>query len=341
MSLDEKFTPFRTIIYNMVENFFQLVAGFFGYPENSGMSTVYDMPNELYTREQVQTSLPKHETFFPPLQEPQSWFELIFGPAPKIDTVIRYIYESKEEGFYNFYIENYNNIYFLPDWLSEFLQIRLNQCLDISLLETLREVLFVGILIYYQIVILRISLSWLIYINPYTVPWCYLAAAVDWTEEVLTGLLPSVVGVNITGTVFLGFLGSIGDSLNHLVFTMPFLPGEGESVKLLVDGQMKNVIVFHYLPTLWYRYPIPNEVREFWYNERPEIFNYMEKAYKDLDLQLLPNQIIEKLNQQVELLTQNSITNNYSSIEMIGNLVYSDELTNQFISILNLFHLSF
>lgn len=305
------------------------------------MSTVYDMPNELYTREQVQTSLPKHETFFPPLQEPQSWFELIFGPAPKIDTVIRYIYESKEEGFYNFYIENYNNIYFLPDWLSEFLQIRLNQCLDISLLETLREVLFVGILIYYQIVILRISLSWLIYINPYTVPWCYLAAAVDWTEEVLTGLLPSVVGVNITGTVFLGFLGSIGDSLNHLVFTMPFLPGEGESVKLLVDGQMKNVIVFHYLPTLWYRYPIPNEVREFWYNERPEIFNYMEKAYKDLDLQLLPNQIIEKLNQQVELLTQNSITNNYSSIEMIGNLVYSDELTNQFISILNLFHLSF
>jgi len=299
------------------------------------------MPNELYTREQVQTSLPKHETFFPPLQEPQSWFELIFGPAPKIDTVIRYIYESKEEGFYNFYIENYNNIYFLPDWLSEFLQIRLNQCLDISLLETLREVLFVGILIYYQIVILRISLSWLIYINPYTVPWCYLAAAVDWTEEVLTGLLPSVVGVNITGTVFLGFLGSIGDSLNHLVFTMPFLPGEGESVKLLVDGQMKNVIVFHYLPTLWYRYPIPNEVREFWYNERPEIFNYMEKAYKDLDLQLLPNQIIEKLNQQVELLTQNSITNNYSSIEMIGNLVYSDELTNQFISILNLFHLSF
>jgi hypothetical protein len=325
----------------MVENFFQLVAGFFGYPENSGMSTVYDMPNELYTREQVQTSLPKHETFFPPLQEPQSWFELIFGPAPKIDTVIRYIYESKEEGFYNFYIENYNNIYFLPDWLSEFLQIRLNQCLDISLLETLREVLFVGILIYYQIVILRISLSWLIYINPYTVPWCYLAAAVDWTEEVLTGLLPSVVGVNITGTVFLGFLGSIGDSLNHLVFTMPFLPGEGESVKLLVDGQMKNVIVFHYLPTLWYRYPIPNEVREFWYNERPEIFNYMEKAYKDLDLQLLPNQIIEKLNQQVELLTQNSITNNYSSIEMIGNLVYSDELTNQFISILNLFHLSF
>jgi hypothetical protein len=45
---------------------------------------------------------------------------MIFGPSPK--TVPRYIYENKEEGFYNFYIENYKNIYFL-DWFSEFLQV--------------------------------------------------------------------------------------------------------------------------------------------------------------------------------------------------------------------------
>jgi hypothetical protein len=70
---------------------------------------------------------------------------MIFGPSPKVDAVPRYIYESKEEGFYNFYIENYKNIYFLPDWLSEFLQVRLNICLDITLLETIREVLFVGL----------------------------------------------------------------------------------------------------------------------------------------------------------------------------------------------------
>jgi hypothetical protein len=47
---------------------------------------------------------------------------MIFGPTPKVEAVPRYIYESKEEGFYNFYIENYKNIYFLPDWLSEFIQ---------------------------------------------------------------------------------------------------------------------------------------------------------------------------------------------------------------------------
>ena len=327
MSLDEKFIPIRTGFYAIVENLFKKLAGLFGYPENPGILTIQ---NTAYARSQFFESLPKHKTYWPPIQRPETWVEMIVGPTPKVDPVPRYIYESKEEGFYNFYIENYANIYFLPDWLSEFLQIQLNQCLDISLLETIREVLFIGILIYYQIVILRISLSWLIYINPYTVPWCYIAAAVDWTEEVLTGLLPSVFGVNITGTVFLGFLGAIGDSLNHLVFTMPFLPGEAETATLLIDGQMKDVLVFHYLPTLWYKYPIPNEIREFWYNERPEILDYMQKAYKDLGIQLLPNQIIEQLNRQSDLVSQSTTSNYYFSTEILANLVNLHQLNHLF-----------
>ena len=93
--------------------------------------------------------------------------------------------------------------------------------------------------------------------------------------------------INITGSVFLGILGVVADSLNHLVFTMPFLPSEGEETKLLINEQMKDVLVFHYLPVLWYRYLIPNEIREFWYKERPDILHYMQKAYKDLDIQFL------------------------------------------------------
>jgi uncharacterized protein YggT (Ycf19 family) len=216
---------------------------------------------------------------------------MIFGPSPKAETVPRYIYESADEGFYNFYIENYKNIYFLPDWLSKFIQVRLHICLDITVLETIREVLFVGLMVYSQIVILRIALSWFIYINPYTFPWCYLAAAVDWTEDVLQGIVPSILGVNITGSVFLGILGVVADSLNHLVFTMPFLPSEGEETKLLINQEMKDVLVFHYLPVLWYRFPIPNEIREFWYSERSDILEYMQKAYKDLDIQFFPDNI--------------------------------------------------
>ena len=330
MSLDEKFIPVRSAFYDLVSNFFRKIAGLFGYPKNPGMPTISDLPSNLYSRSTFLDSLPTHRTFWPPVQRPETWFEMIFGPSPKVEAVPRYIYESKEEGFYNFYIENYKNIYFLPDWLSEFIQVRLNICLDITVLETIREVLFVGLVVYSQIVILRIALSWYIYINPYTFPWCYLAAAVDWTEDVLQGIVPAVLGVNITGSVFLGILGVVADSLNHLIFTMPFLPSEGEETKLLINQQMKDVLVFHYLPILWYRYPIPNDIREFWYKERPDILNYMQKAYKDLDIQFLPNAVIESFNRQ-KLTSEWSLSNDFLSSHHT-NLTMHDSFTTELLS---------
>ena len=55
-----------------------------------------------------------------------------------------------------------------------FLQVRFNFCLDITYLEVFREILFLVIFGYAQLVSLRIALSWFISINPYTVPWIYL-----------------------------------------------------------------------------------------------------------------------------------------------------------------------
>ena len=299
MSLDQKFVSVRTAIYDIVGKFFENLAQFFGYPENPGMPTIYDVSDDLYARSQFFNDLPKRITYFPPAQRPETWFEMIFGPAPKVDVLPRYIYETKEEGFYNFYIENYKNIFFLPDWISEFLQVQLNICLDISLLEIIREVLFIGLVFYSQMVILRIAISWLIWINPYTFPWSYLAAAVDWTEDVLQGIVPSVLGVNVTGSVFLGALGVIADSLNHLVFTMPFLPSEAEETQLVINNEMKDVLVFHYLPVLWYNHGIPNDIREFWYSDRPDILEYMQTAYKDLNLELLPNNIVHEMDHEI------------------------------------------
>lgn len=299
MSIDDKFLPIRNAFYESVDTLFKKVAGLFGYPDNLGMPVIADLPDDLYLRAKFLDNLPRHKTFWPPIQRPETWFEMVFGPSPKIDTVTKYIYQNNNEGFYNFYIENYRNIYFLPDWFSEFLQVKLHLCLDITVLETLREVLFIGLVVYSQVVVLRIALAWFIYINPYTFPWCYLAAAVDWTEDVLQGVIPAVLGVNLTGSVFLGIIGVLADSLNHLVFTMPFLPSEGEEQKLLINDQMKDVLVFHYLPILWYRYPIPNEIREFWYQERPDILEYLQKAYKEVDIQFLPDRVISELNHPV------------------------------------------
>lgn len=298
MSLDEKFIPIRNGFYVVVDSLFKTIAELFGYPRNPGMPTTYDLPDEASVRSKFLESLPMHRTFWPPIQRPETWFETIVGPSPKIDGIPRYVYENREEGFYNFYIENYKNAYFLPDWFSEFLQVRLHLCLDITLLETIREVLFVALVVYSNIVILRITLSWFISINPYTAPWFYVVAAVDWTEEILQGVVPAILGVNITGTVFLGILGVLADSLNHLVFTMPFLPSEVEEGKLLVNQQMKDVLIFHYLPILWYRHPIPNEIREYWYIERPEILNYMQTAYKDAGIQFLPDKIVNIIQKE-------------------------------------------
>ena len=293
MGLDEKFAPVRIAFYDKVSELFIIIASQFGYPDNSGMPTISRFPTGVQPNGASIESLPKRITYFPPAQRPENWFEMIFGTTPRVEPMPRYIYETQDEGFYNFYIENYKNIFFLPNWLSEFIQVKLNICLDISVLEIVREVLFIGLVIYSQMVILRIALSWFIYINPYTFPWSYLTTAIDWTEDALQGVIPSIFGVNITGSVFLGTLGILADSLNHLVFTMPFLPSEGQPTKLVINNQMKDVLVFHYLPTLWYKYPIPNDIREFWFRERPDILKYMQTAYGDLGLHLLPDSQIQ------------------------------------------------
>jgi hypothetical protein len=92
---------------------------------------------------------------------------------------------------------------------------------------------------------------------------------------------------------------------------MPFLPSEGEETKLLINQQMKDVLVFHYLPILWYRYPIPNELKEFWYKERPDILDYMQKAYKDLDIQFLPDNFLNGIAQHNVSLSNFSEMNHF------------------------------
>lgn len=309
MSLDQKFIPIRTAIYEISENFFKRLAGLFGYPENPGMPTLYDPRSNLAKADsKFFESLPIHETYWPTIPRPKTWFEMIFGPTPRVETIPRYIYENQEEGFYNFYVQNYKNLYFLPNWLSEFIQVKLNICLDISLLETIREVLFVGLVIFSQLIMFRILLTWLISINPFTPPVCYIIAIVDWSEDLFQGIVPSILGVNVTGSVFLGIVGAVADGLNHLVFTMPFLPMEAEETKLLINKEMRDVLVFHYLPILWYRYPIPNSIREHWYYERPEILEYMQTAYHDLNIQFLPDSIVQELSIETTVSIGNQIT---------------------------------
>ena len=93
---------------------------------------------------------------------------------------------------------------------------------------------------------------------------------------------------------------------------MPFLPSEGNKVKMLIDGELKDVVQFHYLPYLWYKYPIPTNLREFWYSERPDILNFMEKNYSQFGINFRPlisgSDLSSTLDSTafVELITHNS-----------------------------------
>ena len=102
---------------------------------------------------------------------------------------------------------------------------------------------------------------------------------------------------------------------------------------------MKDVLVFHYLPILWYRHPIPNNLREFWYYQRPEILEYMQNAYKDLNIQFFPNGIIQQLTQKTDLISQIHINNGdqYFSTELLANQNLLSSLDFIYCSIQNIY----
>uniref|UniRef100_A0AB74TPP6 Uncharacterized protein n=1 Tax=Thalassiosira duostra TaxID=3145220 RepID=A0AB74TPP6_9STRA len=289
MVFNNRIKEVQEIVYDRSKIFFDSIAEFLGYPDVPGMPI---LPLDPKARDQLmdQALLPKHITYIPPgqAQRPENLTEALFGTFPYTMPVEKHFYEHKAEGYYNFYIENYRNMYFLPDWLSGYIQIHFNITVDHSSLELCRDVFFYVILLYGFIVSLRTTLFWMLAINPYTLPWVTVVDFVDWIYDGLAGILPCVLGIDLAPTVLGMVIGKIADSGNHLVFTMPFLPSEGNQVKMLIDGEIKDVVQFHYLPYLWYRYPIPMNLREFWYSERPDILNFMEKNYSQFGINFRP-----------------------------------------------------
>lgn len=289
MVFNNRVKEIQKIVYTGFKVFFDSVATFLGYPDVPGMPI---FPLDSKIREQLtgQDLLPKHITDIPPnqVQRPETLTEALFGTFPYTMPVEKHFYEHKAEGYYNFYVENYSNMYFLPDWLSGYIQIHFNITVDHSNLELSRDVFFYVILLYGAIVSIRTTLFWMLAINPYTFPWVFAVDFVDWIYDGLAGILPCFVGIDLVPTFLAMLIGKVTDSANHLVFTMPFLPSEGNKVKMLIDGELKNVVQFHYLPYLWYKYPIPINLREFWYFQRPDILNFMEKNYSQFGINFRP-----------------------------------------------------
>lgn len=289
MVFNDRLKEVQQIIYDKSTEVVDSIAEFLGYPEVPGMP-LYPVNDKLREKLTEQDFLPKHITQIPPsqVQRPESLTEALFGTFPYTMPVEKHFYQHKAEGYYNFYLENYRNMFFLPDWASGYIQMNFNITVDHSNLELCRDVFFYVVLLYGAIVTIRTTLFWMLVINPYTLPWVFAVDFVDWVYDAMAGILPCFVGIDPVPTLFGMLIGKVADGANHLVFTMPFLPSEGNKVKMLIDGELKDVIQYHYLPYLWYKYPIPLSLREFWASERPDILNFMEKNYSQFGLNFRP-----------------------------------------------------
>ena len=294
---------------NLINSFYRGFALIFDYPGNPGMPVIKPANVISYFE---RSSYP---TFAAPIDAvPQNWWECFIGTSPEIFQIQKFFYVSESDGYYNFYINTYGNTFFLPDWLSQWLQLNFDMHLDVTLLETLREAIFVFLLFYMKFVAFRLNLFWFITINPFVRPWIYLTSLIDWSYEMTADIVPGFFGLDMGIIIYLAVLGKLLDSFNCLVFTMPFLPSEAQLdiVKkdsnffysgipdlqlLLGKNDTKEVIFFRYLPQLWYTYPIPNQLREFWFYQRQDILKYMLENYEQLGINFYPDNILNELQQ--------------------------------------------
>ena len=295
MNIREQLLTLRESFFTLVAKLIQKIATTYGFPENPGMPL---LPVDTYKWNipTLTDNLPVRKVPFPPQLFPRNYVEVIFGRIPKPTVIPRIFYESKTEGYYSFYIENFKNLFFLPNELSEFLQVRCGFCLDLTFLEICHQTLFCMLVGYCYLISIRIFIAWMLTINPYTVPSIWVVSLIDWIEDATLGLIPTIGGVNLSTVLLSTIVGKFGDAVNHLVFTMPFLPSEGVLGRIMVDGEYKYVLKFRYLPILWYQYPIPNDIRYYWYTERLDILVYMQKAYEKLHIQFLPDEALTDLS---------------------------------------------
>jgi len=302
MTLANKILDFKVVFVSGLESLTEQIATkIFNYPQNLGMPVTPEYDAKQQSMVDYLAQLPVHLTNFPPPAAPATLSQVFFGNFPEMSKIDRTFYEHKSDGFYNFYVPNYKNIFFLPDWLSQWLQINFNISVDTTPLEIIQQSIFLGLIGFFFLVEFRMKLYWFLTINPYTRPWIYLISLTDWIQDFMTGLSPVMLGVDLTAPIILGLTGKLADSLNHLVFTMPFLPSEGQPGKMMIDNEVQDVILFRYLPSLWYTDSIPNPLREFWYTQRVDILNFMKKNYSHLDIEFLPERILKDLSQHQQL----------------------------------------
>lgn len=244
-----------------------------------------------------------------------------------------YFYTDPVEGFFNLFVveSGATSPAYLPNWLAELIQLGTNQQLTIMFLRDVQEWAYEFLKIFKTLCQIRATLWWWLMFNPYQQPFNTLRVLTEWYLTAFIGIFPVILGIDIGSTIGLALLGHTVDVLGRLAFTMPYLPQEGELYKaedlVKIDNpnlaQMlteygQDVRIFRNLPDLWYKYPIPNSIREDWYTNKPEITEHLIKNYYGLGVDFLPDRLLKELYEKTN---QDALKMSFNNLEHFSSNV--------------------
>lgn len=222
----------------------------------------------------------------------KNWIDILFPPPKSYFNSHIFLLNSGQDAFLGFIVSQQAT--FIPDILSEYIQLYggINVPDDTLNLVIFQRWVYDFVRMFTSLCGFRLLFSLILIINPYTFPWILIVTSTDWFLESLSGLLPVFLGVDFSGVLALNILAAITDYIKKLVFTMPYLPSEG--IKETIGSH--NVYRFGGIPQLWLEHGIPDQLKEEWYKERPEIIEHFFKYYNDVGIQFLPSRVLQELS---------------------------------------------
>lgn len=220
----------------------------------------------------------------------KNWIDVLFPPPKSYFNSHIFLLNSGKDAFLGFIVNQQAT--FIPDIISEAIQIYggINVPDDTLNLVIFQRWVYDFVHMFMALCSFRLLFSLVLIINPYTFPWILIITSTDWFLDSLSGLMPVFIGVDFSGILGINILAAVADYIKKIVFTMPYLPSE--AIKETIGSH--NVYRFGGIPKLWKEYGIPDQLREEWYKERPEIIEHFFKYYNDINIDFLPSRVLQE-----------------------------------------------
>lgn len=285
-------------------------------------------------------------------------WQLTFPQGPPFTAPKIIFYEDVSpggDGFFNIFVieSDRERTSYLFGFISDFFQNLLNFCgyynhqANINKLRVIQEQLYELLVIFNNCCSLRLTLGWWLLINPYQRPFDYLRTLTDWWLNMFMGAIPLVIGVDLSSYISMYINGLVIDYFRDLALVLPYRYSDGE---LLTEEDFKDlhptisnalerlgcteVRIFRGLPSIWTENPIPNSLREYWFNKRPDITEFLiTNYYKELGINFLPNKILKDLlekskNDSVSISLLNNFENMSTNLISLKSNILSLDFTH-------------